>query len=125
MTSHRLRMMSANVVAVDLEGTVNSLQVKAVADKEYLYTVTSQPPIRVTPSQPPTTPTNLPVPVKPSVKLIIFNSDGNKIKEANLDEEPELEHDVGNRGHLVFFSYRQMSPHAWLSVEARLGGKLA
>ena len=74
-----------NVVAVDLEGTVNSLQVKAVGDKEYLYTVTSQPPIRVTPSQPPTAPANLPVPVKPSVKLIIFNSDGNKIKEANLE----------------------------------------
>ena len=72
-----------NVVAVDLEGTVNSLQVKAVADKEYLYIVTSQPPIRVTPLQPPTTPTNLPV--KPSVKLIIFNSDGNKIKETNLE----------------------------------------
>lgn len=67
------------VVMVDLEGLLNSLRVAAVGDQEYLYVVTTQYPSPLSFPQGPVSP------IRIVSKLTIFNADGKKIKEANLE----------------------------------------
>ena len=67
------------VVMVDLEGLLNSLRVAAVGDQEYLYVVTTQYPSPLSFPQGPISP------IRIVSKLTIFNADGKKIKEANLE----------------------------------------
>lgn len=71
-----------SVVVVDLEGLLNSLKVRAVVDQEYLYVVTTHypSPLSLNPQAP-----ALAAPIRIVSKLTIFNADGKKIKEANLD----------------------------------------
>jgi hypothetical protein len=58
------------VVQVALEGTLRSLKVKAVGDKEYLYVITNQLQLS---------------PLKFYSKLHIYDSDGKKIKDAAIE----------------------------------------
>lgn len=71
------------IVQADFEGHAQSLKVKAVGDLEYLYLSVVIPSYRFPTLR--NTGDASPGPIKPLVKLLIFNSDGRKIKEVDTE----------------------------------------
>ena len=73
------------IVRADFEGHAQSLKVKAVGDQEYLYLSVVVPAYRF-PTLTNTGEANLRLgPIKPLLKLLIFNSNGRKIKEVGTE----------------------------------------
>ena len=73
------------IVRADFEGYAQSLKVKAVGDQEYLYLSVMVPTYRF-PTLTNTGDANLtPGPIKPLLRLLIFNNNGRKIKEVGTE----------------------------------------
>ncbi len=72
-------------VRTDFEGHAQSLKVKAVRDLEYLYLSAVIPSYRFPTLTNTGDVSTRPGPIKPLVKLLIFNSNGRKIKEVDTE----------------------------------------
>lgn len=73
------------IVRADFEGHAQSLKVKAVGDLEYLYLSAVIPSYRFPTLTNTGDVSTRPGPIKPLVKLLIFNSNGRKIKEVDTE----------------------------------------
>ncbi len=73
------------IVHADFAGHAQSLKVKAVGDLEYLYLSAAIPSYRFPTLANSGDTSPRPGPIKPLVKLLIFNSNGRKIKEVDTE----------------------------------------